>query len=57
MVDGGYTTTNFDDIDKNLENNKDLFNVVQNIAIQGGIYRFNTSNPVISKGKAFGILT
>ena len=57
LIDGNYTTTNFDDVDKNLENNKDLFNIVYDIVIQGGSYRFNISDPVIAKGKTFGILS
>ena len=57
LVNGNYTTTNFDDVDKNLENNKDLFDLVYSIVIQGENYRFNISNPVIAKGKTFGILS
>ena len=52
-----YTTTNFDDMYKNLENNKDLFNLVYNIVIQGESYNFNIGDPVIIKGKTFGILS
>ncbi|MEA2012310.1 MAG: AAA family ATPase [Verrucomicrobiota bacterium] len=57
LIDGNYTTTNFDDVDKNLENNEDLFNLVEDIVINGGNHRFNISNPVISKGKTYGILS
>ena len=56
LIDGNYTTTNFDDIDKNLENNQDLFNVVHNIVIQGEGHRFTLSDPTIAKGKTYGIL-
>ncbi|MEA2012309.1 MAG: AAA family ATPase [Verrucomicrobiota bacterium] len=57
LIEGDYTTTNFDDVDKNLENNDDLFSLVQSIAIDGKNYRFNISDPVIAKGKTFGILS
>ena len=56
LVDGGYTTTNFDDVNKNLENDEELFNVVQNIAIQGEDYKYNIDDPIIARGKTFGIL-
>jgi Predicted AAA-ATPase len=57
LIDGNYTTTNFDDVDKNLENNEELFNLVYAIVIQGEIYRFSISDPIITQGKTFGILT
>ncbi len=57
LVHGTYSTTNFDDLSKNLENNDELFNVVKNIVLDGKIYKFNMSNPVISKGSTFGILS
>ena len=57
LIDGDYTTTNFDDMDKNLENNEDLFNLVYKIVIQGEIFRFSISDPVIAKGKTYGILS
>jgi hypothetical protein len=56
LINGNYTTTNFDDVDKNLENNAELFDLVQKIVIQGDNYRFNISNPVIAQGKMFGII-
>ncbi|MEA3452425.1 MAG: hypothetical protein U9Q83_11065 [Bacteroidota bacterium] len=56
LVDGGYTTTNFDDVNKNLENNDDLFALVQDIAINGEDYKFRVDNPIITKGKTFGVL-
>jgi len=56
LVDGAYTTTHFDDIDKNLENNEDLFHLVKDIVINGMALKFNVSNPVIAKGKVYGIL-
>ncbi len=57
LISGSYTTTNFDDLDKNLENNDDLYNIVNGIVIQGENFRFNVSDPVIAKGKTFGILS
>jgi len=57
LIDGAYTTTNFDDVDKNLENNEDLFNLVYNIIVLGLDYRFTVGDPVIAKGKTYGILT
>jgi len=57
LINGAYTTTNFDDMDKNLENNEDLFNLVYRIVIQGENFSFNISDPVIAKGKTYGILT
>ncbi len=57
LINGSYTTTNFDDLDKNLENNEDLFNIVNGIIIQGENFRFNVSDPIIAKGKTFGILS
>ena len=56
LINGAYTTTNFDDVDKNLENNKDLYNLVHNIVIQGNSYSFYLGDPVIAKGKTYGIL-
>ncbi len=57
LINGAYTTTNFDDVDKNLENNKDLFNLIHNIVIQGEAYSFYLGDPVIAKGKTYGILS
>ncbi len=57
LIDGAYTNTNFDDVTKNLENNNDLYNLVFNIVIQGENYRFNIGDPIINKGKIYGILS
>jgi len=56
LVNEGYTTTNFDEISKNLENNKDLYDLVFKIIMDGESKAFNMSNPVISQGVQFGIL-
>ncbi|MEA3452428.1 MAG: AAA family ATPase, partial [Bacteroidota bacterium] len=57
ITDLGYTTTNFDDMYKNLENNDDLRNVIYKIIIEGDIFPFDIGDPVIAKDKTFGLLT
>jgi len=42
---------------KNLENNDDLREVVRRIIIEGDEFPFDLGDPVIIKGKTFGILT
>ncbi len=56
MVNEGYTTTNFDEVTKNLENNKDLYGLVFKIIMDGEKKTFNIGNPVISLGVQQGIL-
>ncbi len=56
LVGEGYTTTNFDEIIKNLENNKDLYDLVFKIIMDGEKKTFNIGNPVISLGVQQGIL-
>ena len=48
--------TLFDDLLKNLENNKELQNLIENIVLNGKIISFNLSNPLINLGIILGIL-
>ncbi len=56
IVDEGYTTTLFDSLAKNLENNRKLYELVSRIAINGENFPFTITNPVISLGHLYGIL-
>ena len=47
----------FDDLVKNIENNKELQNLIESIVIDGKIISFNLSNPIINLGVIFGILS
>ena len=52
-----YTTTNFDDLVKNLENNPDLFRLVNAILFYGpdkGL-SFSIKNPVVNLGMLYGM--
>ncbi|MBS6601946.1 MAG: AAA family ATPase, partial [Clostridium sp.] len=49
--------TLFDDLVKNMENNKDLQNLIENIVINNKIISFNLSNPLINLGVVLGILS
>ena len=49
--------TLFDDLVKNLENNKELRYLIESIVIDGKIISFNLSNPIINLGVIFGILS
>ncbi len=53
-----YTTTNFDDLAKNLENNKDLYELVYNVAfgVQEQGILFSALDPVVNIGCLYGIL-
>ncbi len=57
LINLGYTTTNFDDMYKNLENNKDLREVIYKIVVNGDIFPFDIGDPIIAKGKTFGLLS
>ncbi|MCL1918873.1 MAG: AAA-like domain-containing protein [Peptococcaceae bacterium] len=48
--------TLFDDIYKNLENNKDLYNVIYGVLIIGENYSFKFGNPVLELAHTFGII-
>ncbi|MCP4755666.1 MAG: AAA family ATPase, partial [Proteobacteria bacterium] len=56
IVDEGYTTTLFDSLAKNLENNRKLYDLVSRIAIDGVSFPFTITNPVINLGHLYGII-
>jgi len=47
--------TLFDDLVKNLENNKDLYEQVYDISVRGDVRVFNILNPIINLGVIYGI--
>jgi len=47
--------TNFDSLIKNLENNKDLYQLVHRIIIDGENVPFNPDEPIINLGRIYGI--
>ena len=57
LVRENYSTTNFDDLYKNLENNPKLYDLIKDIIIDGKRLTFNIGNPIIELGATFGILT
>ena len=70
ICDGHYYATSFKQLNKylkrpellekppkNIENNKDLQNLIESIVIDGKIISFNLSNPIINLGVIFGILS
>ncbi|MCB0599105.1 MAG: AAA-like domain-containing protein [Lewinellaceae bacterium] len=56
LVDEAYTTTLFDDMAKNLENNPGLYNLVFEVSFNGKRLPFNILNPDINLGSLYGIL-
>jgi hypothetical protein len=52
-----YTTTNFDDLVKNLENNPDLYNLAQAILFNGTAksISFSVKNPLVNQGIMYGM--
>ncbi len=52
-----YTTTLFDDLIKNLENNPNLYSLIFSIVINGESYPLNISETTINLGIVFGILS
>lgn len=56
LVRDNYTTTNFDDMIKNLENNRELYDLVFRLIMDGEKKTFCISNPVIMFGASLGIL-
>ncbi|MCP4456469.1 MAG: AAA family ATPase, partial [Cytophagales bacterium] len=56
IVDKGYTTTLFDSLTKNLENNEQLYNLVFQIVINGNSFDFTIANPVINLAHLYGII-
>ncbi len=57
LVSENYTTTNFDEMIKNLENSRELYDLVFKIIMDGEKISFNIGNPVIELGSLFGILS
>ena len=51
-----YTTTLFDSLAKNLENDPELYELVFQIVMNGNRITFTTSNPVIHRAYLYGIL-
>jgi hypothetical protein len=47
--------TNFDSLIKNLENNRDLYDLTHRIVIDGDEIGFNQHNPTIKKGILYGV--
>lgn len=47
--------TNFESLIKNLENNKEIYNTVYNLLIEGVDITFNLDNPIINLGNTYGI--
>jgi hypothetical protein len=52
-----YTTTNFDDVIKNLENNHELYNIAFNIVIAGADFSASCDNPAVNLGYVYGIFS
>lgn len=52
-----YSTTLFDSLAKNLENDPELYEFVSQIVMNGKQFAFTTTNPVIHRGHLYGILT
>jgi len=57
IADESYTTTLFDSLIKNLENNSELYDAVLNMVINGRTSTFTVSDPVISQGYLYGIIS
>jgi hypothetical protein len=57
ITNEGYTTTLFDSLGKNLENNPDLYETVFQIVINGQRVKFSIIDPVINLGHLYGILS
>ncbi len=56
IVDDAYTTTLFDSLIKNLENNRELYELIFHIVINGKNINFTIANPVINLAHLYGIL-
>ncbi|TGO03116.1 hypothetical protein PN36_12180 [Candidatus Thiomargarita nelsonii] len=57
IVDNGYTTTLFDSLVKNLENNRELYDLIFHFVINGKSLEFTIANPMINLAYLYGILT
>ncbi len=56
LTNKGYTTTLFDDIVKNLENNRSLYQIISNIVIEGKKVEFDLENVHINLAVIYGIV-
>ena len=56
IVNGGYTSTLFDSLTKNLENNEGLHDLVFRMVINGDRFDFVIADPVINLGHLYGIV-
>jgi len=56
IVDEGYTTTLFDSLVKNLENNQELYELIFHIVINGKNPHFTIADPIINLAHLYGIL-
>ncbi|MDM8560345.1 AAA-like domain-containing protein [Candidatus Parabeggiatoa sp. HSG14] len=56
IVKEGYTTTLFDSLIKNLENNQELYELIFHIVINGKSFNFTIADPVINLAHLYGIL-
>jgi hypothetical protein len=56
IVDEAYTTTLFDSLIKNLENNQELYELIFHLVINGKTLKFTIANPVINLAHLYGIL-
>jgi hypothetical protein len=52
-----YTTTNFDDMIKKLENNKELFTLVRAVSVEGKEISAAADNPIVNLGITYGIFS
>ncbi len=56
IVNGGYTSTLFDSLTKNLENNQDLYDLIFQMIINGERFDFIIADPVINLAHLYGII-
>jgi len=56
IVDEGYTTTLFDSLTKNLENERELYELIYHIVINGKSLKFTIADPMINLAYLYGIL-
>jgi len=56
VVNKAYTTTLFDSLTKNLENNEDLYELIFRIIINGENFDFTIADPMINLAHLYGIL-
>lgn len=56
IANEGYTTTLFDSLAKNLENNPELYDLIFRIVINGNTLSFSIIDPTISLGHLYGII-